>query len=70
MELNHKSGRLIVQYSGQTVSLLREVRILAGMGHRIPARLQKAALLANKFYKHAVVLKQVFIFHMEIYLSK
>lgn len=59
MELDHKDGRLVVHYSDRTVALLREVRQLTGLGHRIPAKLQTAAAHAQKFYRHAVVLKQV-----------
>jgi len=59
MELDHRDGRLTVHYSDRTVSLLREVRQLASLGHRIPSKLQSAANHAQKFYKHAVILKQV-----------
>nr|CAB3240314.1 cytoplasmic dynein 2 heavy chain 1-like [Phallusia mammillata] len=59
MELDHHDGRLTVHYSDRTVALLREVRQLAGLGHRIPPKLQAAATQAQKFYKHAVILKQV-----------
>lgn len=62
MDLDHRDGRLTVHYSDRTVALLREVRQLAGLGHRIPSKLQHAAAQAQKFYKHAVILKQVSLF--------
>lgn len=59
MELDHTDGRLKIQYSDRLVSLLREVRQLAALGFAIPAKIQQAANTADKFYRQAVVLKQV-----------
>uniref|UniRef100_H2ZEZ5 Uncharacterized protein n=1 Tax=Ciona savignyi TaxID=51511 RepID=H2ZEZ5_CIOSA len=66
MELDHRDGRLTVHYSDGTVAMLREVRQLAGLGHRVPSKLQHAAAHAQKFYRHAVVLKQVAHFYNTI----
>ena len=66
MELDHRDGRLTVHYSDRTVALLREVRQLAALGHKIPLRLQNAAGHAQKFYRHAVILKQVAHFYNTI----
>lgn len=63
MELDHIDGRLKIQYSDRLVSLLREVRQLAALGFVIPAKIQQAANTADKFYRQAVVLKQVRLRH-------
>lgn len=63
MELDHTDGRLKIQYSDRLVSLLREVRQLAALGFVIPAKIQQAANTADKFYRQAVVLKQVRLRH-------
>ena len=52
-------GRLKIQYSDRLVSLLREVRQLSALGFPIPAKIQQAANTADKFYRQAIVLKQV-----------
>lgn len=59
MDLDHVDGRLKIQYSDRLVSLLREVRQLSALGFAIPAKIQQAANTADKFYRHAIVLKQV-----------
>ncbi|CAK8696967.1 unnamed protein product [Clavelina lepadiformis] len=66
MELDHRDGRLTIHYSDRTVALLREVRQLAGLGHRVPSKLQHSASQAQKFYRHAVILKQVAHFYNTI----
>ena len=59
MELGHKDGKLRVHYSDRLVTLLREVRQLLAFGFPVPAKIQHTAATALKFYRHAVVLKQV-----------
>lgn len=59
MELQHKKGTLRVNYSDRLVRLLREVRQLTGLGYPVPAKIQHCATTAHKFYKHAIILKQV-----------
>ncbi|XP_054598719.1 cytoplasmic dynein 2 heavy chain 1 isoform X1 [Nothobranchius furzeri] len=66
MELDHVDGRLKIQYSDRLVSLLREVRQLSALGFPIPAKIQQAANTADKFYRQAVVLKQVAHFYNTI----
>lgn len=63
IDLDHGDGRLKIQYSDRLVSLLREVRQLAALGFAIPAKIQQAANTADKFYRQAVVLKQVRLTH-------
>lgn len=59
MELNHKTGKLQVNYGDRLVTLMREVRQLSGMGFAVPAKIQHVCNTAQKFYRHGVVLKQV-----------
>nr|WAW84826.1 cytoplasmic dynein 2 heavy chain 1 [Halisarca dujardinii] len=66
MELMHRDGKLQVHYSDQLVTLLREVRQLTAFGFTIPAKIQQAAASANRFYRQAVILKQVAHFYNTI----
>uniref|UniRef100_A0A671UXN0 Cytoplasmic dynein 2 heavy chain 1 n=1 Tax=Sparus aurata TaxID=8175 RepID=A0A671UXN0_SPAAU len=66
MDLDHVDGRLKIQYSDRLVSLLREVRQLSALGFPIPAKIQQAANTADKFYRQAIVLKQVAHFYNTI----
>uniref|UniRef100_A0A8D3CV29 Dynein heavy chain tail domain-containing protein n=1 Tax=Scophthalmus maximus TaxID=52904 RepID=A0A8D3CV29_SCOMX len=66
MDLDHVDGRLKIQYSDRLVSLLREVRQLSALGFPIPAKIQQAATTADKFYRQAIVLKQVAHFYNTI----
>lgn len=59
MDLDHVDGRLKIQYSDRLVSLLREVRQLSALGFAIPAKIRQASNTADKFYRQAIVLKQV-----------
>uniref|UniRef100_A0A667ZZ86 Dynein cytoplasmic 2 heavy chain 1 n=1 Tax=Myripristis murdjan TaxID=586833 RepID=A0A667ZZ86_9TELE len=66
MDLDHVDGRLKIQYSDRLVTLLREVRQLSALGFPIPAKIQQAANTADKFYRQAIVLKQVAHFYNTI----
>ena len=59
MDLNHKDGKLYVNYGDRLVTLLREVRSLTSLGYPIPAKILHVAATGNKFYRHGVILKQV-----------
>ena len=59
MELNHRDGKLYVNYGNRLVTLLREVRQLTALGFAIPAKIQHVATVGQKFYRHGVILKQV-----------
>ena len=61
MELAHSDGKLRVHYSDRLVTLLREVRQLSAFGYTIPAKIQQTAATAAKFYKHGIILKQVWL---------
>ncbi|KAK5608849.1 Cytoplasmic dynein 2 heavy chain 1 [Crenichthys baileyi] len=66
MELDHVDGRLKIHYSDRLVSLLKEVRQLSALGFPIPAKIQQAANTADKFYRQAIILKQVAHFYNTI----
>ncbi|XP_043928516.1 cytoplasmic dynein 2 heavy chain 1 isoform X1 [Protopterus annectens] len=66
MELDHSDGRLKIHYSDRLVTLLKEVRQLSALGFVIPAKIQQASSTAQKFYKQAVILKQVAHFYNTI----
>ncbi|ESO93665.1 hypothetical protein LOTGIDRAFT_209197 [Lottia gigantea] len=66
MELNHKDGKLRVNYSERLVTLLREVRQLSAIGFAVSAKIQHVANVGQKFYRHGVVLKQVAHFYNTI----
>lgn len=59
MGLNHKTGKLQVNYGDRLVTLMREVRQLGSMGFAVPAKIQHVSNTAQKFYRHGVILKQV-----------
>ncbi|KAJ3590899.1 hypothetical protein NHX12_008847 [Muraenolepis orangiensis] len=69
MDLDHVDGRLKIHYSDRLVTLLKEVRQLSALGFAIPAKIQQAANTADKFYRQAVVLKQVAHFYNSIDLQ-
>ncbi|KAK6296186.1 hypothetical protein J4Q44_G00338990 [Coregonus suidteri] len=66
MELDHIDGKLKIHYSDRLVTLLREVRQLSALGFPIPAKIQQAANTADKFYRQAIILKQVAHFYNTI----
>ncbi|XP_041850617.1 cytoplasmic dynein 2 heavy chain 1 [Melanotaenia boesemani] len=66
VDLDNVDGRLKIQYSDRLVSLLREVRQLSALGFPIPAKIQQAANTADKFYRQAIILKQVAHFYNTI----
>ncbi|XP_041920571.1 cytoplasmic dynein 2 heavy chain 1 [Alosa sapidissima] len=66
MELDHLDGKLKIQYSDRLVTLLREVRQLSALGFPIPAKILQAANTADKFYRQAIILKQVAHFYNTI----
>ncbi|KAK3100036.1 hypothetical protein FSP39_013759 [Pinctada imbricata] len=66
MELNHKTGKLQVNYGDRLVTLMREVRQLSSMGFAVPAKIQHVSNTAQKFYRHGIVLKQVAHFYNTI----
>nr|XP_023648221.1 cytoplasmic dynein 2 heavy chain 1 isoform X1 [Paramormyrops kingsleyae]XP_023648222.1 cytoplasmic dynein 2 heavy chain 1 isoform X1 [Paramormyrops kingsleyae] len=66
MELDHADGKLKIQYSDRLVTLLKEVRQLSALGFTIPAKIQQVANTADRFYRQALVLKQVAHFYNTI----
>jgi dynein heavy chain 2 len=59
MHFDHGNGQLMVHYSDRLMGLMREVRQLSALGYTAPAPIVQAASTAKKFYRQAVILKQV-----------
>ena len=68
MELSHWDGKLQVHYSDRLVALQREVRQLSAFGFVVPAKIQQTTLAASKFYRQAVILKQVRMVMYNLYV--
>ncbi|KAH3831149.1 hypothetical protein DPMN_104411, partial [Dreissena polymorpha] len=66
MDLDLKTGELVVNYGDRLVTLMREVRQLTGLGFAVPAKIQHVAATAQKFYRHGCILKQVAHFYNTI----
>uniref|UniRef100_W5MJK1 Cytoplasmic dynein 2 heavy chain 1 n=1 Tax=Lepisosteus oculatus TaxID=7918 RepID=W5MJK1_LEPOC len=66
MELDHTDGKLKIHYSDRLATLLREVRQLSALGYAVPAKIQQASSTAEKFYRQALILKQVAHFYNTI----
>eukprot|EP00056_Hartaetosiga_gracilis_P017754 m.8317 g.8317 ORF g.8317 m.8317 type:complete len:4146 (-) comp6080_c0_seq1:66-12503(-) len=66
MQFNQSDGKLIVHFSDDLMTRLREIRQLRGMGMVIPQSILKPCNAARVFYKHAVILKQVAHFYNSI----
>ena len=66
MALDMVDGHVEVHYKPQLVTLLREVRQLSALGFAVPPDLARAAETAARFYRHAMVLKQVANFYNNI----
>jgi dynein heavy chain 2 len=66
MELHASRGTLHVNYSDRLVRLLTEVRQLSSLGYSIPAKILACANTGEKFYRHAILLKQVSHFYNTI----
>lgn len=61
MEFESRNNELVVHYSDRLVTLMREVRQLQALGYPVAAKIQHTAGIAQKFYKHGVILKQVLV---------
>lgn len=66
MSIEQKGGNLIVNYSDRLVRLLREVRQLTGLGFVIPRKIIECTNTGEKFYKYAIVLKQVLLYYQTL----
>ncbi len=59
-DFNHKDGGLLkVNYSEKLVTLVKDARVLAEHGFKIPKPVMDVTDTAKKFYKEGVVLKQI-----------
>ena len=66
MEIDYSDGKLIVNYSDKLVVLMRQTRQFISFGFPVSFKIKKAAEIAMKYYRHAIVLKQVAHFYNTI----
>lgn len=66
LRFKFENGKLCTNYSDRLISLQRETRQLQSMGFSVPAHIRKAMELAQKHYRHNIVLKQVAHFYNTI----
>ena len=63
MEIETRSGNMVVNYSEALVQLLRDVRQLRGMSFNVSRNIAQAALEGEKYYRYGVALKKVANFY-------
>lgn len=63
MEIETRSGNMIVNYSEQLVQLLRDVRQLRGLNFNVSHNIASAASEGEKYYRYGVALKKVANFY-------
>lgn len=66
MELDHRSGKLTINYGERLVTLIREVSTLTSLSFSIPKKISHVADTGKKFYKYGNILKQVANFYNTI----
>ena len=59
MEIETRSGNMVVNYSEALVQLLRDVRQLRGMSFNVSRNIAQAALEGEKYYRYGIALKKV-----------
>ena len=60
MELDLRGeGELLVHYSGELVTLLRECRLVCELGYRLDANVDKTVKVADKYYRYGLRLRQI-----------
>lgn len=63
MEIETRSGNMMVNYSEALVQLLRDVRQLRGLNFNVSRNISAAALEGEKYYRYGVALKKVANFY-------
>ncbi|CAD5120552.1 DgyrCDS9119 [Dimorphilus gyrociliatus] len=66
MKLGLRDGKLKVNFGDRLVTLLREVKTLGNFGYVIPSKIQTMATTGDKYYKQAIILKQIAHFYNTI----
>ena len=60
MELDLRGeGELLVHYSGELVTLLRECRLVCELGYRLDTNIDKTVKVADKYYRYGLRLRQI-----------
>ena len=63
MEIDSRSGNMVVNYSEALVQLLRDVRQLRGLAFNVSRNIANAAIEGEKYYRYGVALKKVANFY-------
>ena len=58
LDLRHE-GELLVHYSPQLVTLLRECRLVSELGYRLDSAIAAAVKVAERFYRYGLKLRQI-----------
>ena len=66
MDFEEASGHIKLHFSDSLVSLVREARQVSALGFAVPAKIQNDVRLAQRFYSHGMVLKQVANFYNQL----
>ncbi|KNC47878.1 cytoplasmic dynein 2 heavy chain 1 [Thecamonas trahens ATCC 50062] len=61
--LSASDGSMVVSFSPRLVALLREVRVLSGLGLPVPQSVTSAFEVGTKYYRYGMVLRQVAAFY-------
>ena len=64
MELDLRGGgELVVHYSAQLVTLLRECRLVSELGYRVDSGIDAAVKVAERYYRYGLKLRQIANFY-------
>ena len=64
MELDLRGGgELVVHYSPQLVTLLRECRLISELGYRVDSSIDRVVRVADKYYRYGLKLRQIANFY-------
>lgn len=63
MDFDQRTGQVRLHFSDSLIALVRETRQITALGLTVPERLKKEVSLAQRFYSHGMVLKQIANFY-------
>ena len=66
MDFDQSSGHIKLHFSDSLVSLVREARQISALGFVVPAKIKNDVSVAQRFYSHGMVLKQVANFYNQL----
>ena len=66
MDFDQGSGHIKLHFSDSLVSLVREARQISALGFAVPPKIKNDVEVAQRFYSHGMVLKQVANFYNQL----